>query len=220
MNLIKVSFLSILASSCSGSVESDYQDLLLLNDFDVKINNEIRYYKTNPIKAKKGFSSVLSQLGCRKSLENVRNATAQQINSKSKVKDAIARRVIKMVKKIQNKILDLPFDSDLSEKLKSSMIKVCSSLLILQLLTAALENPAIEAKLKREIMDDSSVLSEIYSPEQRIIILGLLTSDPEPSLGRRALIEIDEYTQKWAMIDLKIMEVMVFMNLNNSVIWG
>jgi len=101
MILIRVSFLFILALSSSASVVSDYQDQLLLNDVNVKINKEIHYYKTNPIKAKKRFSAVLSILGSRKSLENVREASAKQINSKSKVKDAIARRFIKMVKERQ-----------------------------------------------------------------------------------------------------------------------
>ena len=126
MKLVGASVLLIVAF-CSSSEVLRRQDQFLLKDVDAKINEEIHYYKANPIKAKKRFSAVLSRLGSRRSLNRVRKATWKQINSKSKVKDAIARRFIKMFKKRQT-TQGLPFESDLFSRLNSTMIKVCPSL--------------------------------------------------------------------------------------------
>jgi len=76
--------------------------------------------------------------------------------------------------------------------MNSTMIKVCFSLLLLQLLTSALENPAHEENLKSDLMDDSSLLGEICSPEQRSKILEVMTTaSRDLSLRKRSLIDND-----------------------------
>jgi hypothetical protein len=89
---MKIIIASILALSCSASTVLDQRDL------DFKISEEMRFIKSNPTKAKKRFSIALDKLGSQKSLNSIRSATAKEINSKSKVKEGIARKFMKMVK--------------------------------------------------------------------------------------------------------------------------
>jgi hypothetical protein len=118
MNLIKISLLFILATYCSAFISLEHLQLTIPDDTDVIIG----YYKTNPIKARKRFFSILSKMGSKDSLMKVRNASAKQFFAYRKVNDAIARRIIKIVNFGAREQVT-SFESDLVAKMSYTMSK-------------------------------------------------------------------------------------------------
>jgi hypothetical protein len=121
---MKVFLLCVLALYCSASVAFDPQQQLVRKDVDTKIDAELQYFKTNPTKAKNRFSSLLSKLGSRKSLTKVQKVTAKQIKSNRKVKNSIARRFLRMIRKRRNtgdKGKVSSFSSGLEAKMSSTV---------------------------------------------------------------------------------------------------
>jgi hypothetical protein len=98
LKMFTMAILSTLALYCRASANLDLSKQLDLKTFEAKFNSEFRLYKTSPAKAKKRFFTALSKLGSKKSIQRILTATAEHLNSKSKFKDAIVRRVIKKFK--------------------------------------------------------------------------------------------------------------------------
>ena len=116
-----------LTASACVLARTDLADEKLLNDFDTRMDAEIEFYKADPVKSKERFSKLLSRLSSPNSLRKIQNASSRRLNSKSSIKDAIARRVLKRFKTRSSDSFDLN-GSILGRKLNSTMTKV--SLLI------------------------------------------------------------------------------------------
>jgi hypothetical protein len=121
MKLSEILALCILAAACYGSNVINQHDREQIIDIEAKFEADLKYYQNHPVKAKKRFSSLLTELADPKTLKRVRYAKARKNKSMDKARDAIARKMIKIMKKSGSR----PFpDNDLQKRINSTMTKV------------------------------------------------------------------------------------------------
>jgi hypothetical protein len=121
MKLSEIISLCILAVACSGSSVTNPQDHKQIFDIEAKFDADLNHYQNHPVKAKKRFSSLLTKFADPKTLKRVSYAKARKNKSMDKARDAIARKMIKIMKKsVPNSFPD----SDLQDRINSTMTKV------------------------------------------------------------------------------------------------
>jgi hypothetical protein len=126
MKLSQILSLCILAVACSGSSLNNKHDREQIIDIEAMFDADLEYYQNHPVKAKKRFSSLLTKLESPKTLKRVRYAKARKNKSMDKARDAIARKMIKIMKK--SRPHSFP-DNDLQNRMNSTMTKVLFLLL-------------------------------------------------------------------------------------------
>jgi hypothetical protein len=99
MKLSEIISLCILAVACSGYSVTNPQDLEQIIDIEARFEADLKYYQNHPVKAKKRFSSLLTELADPKTLKRVRYAKARKNKSMDKAREVIARKMIKIMKK-------------------------------------------------------------------------------------------------------------------------
>jgi hypothetical protein len=112
----------VLPFACSSAILKDDQEWNI--DFEAKFDAELKYYQAHPVKAKKRFSSMLTRLSSPETLNRVRYAKARKSKSMDKKSDAIARKMIRLMKKRGSRASSTPYDPVLQERANSSMTKV------------------------------------------------------------------------------------------------
>jgi hypothetical protein len=126
MKLSGIISLCILAVARSGSSVINKQDRKQMINIEAKFDADLEFYKNHPVKAKKRFSSLLTKLESPKTLNRVRYAKARKNKSMDKARDAIARKMINIMKTSVSRSFP---DNDLQKRVNSTMTKVLFLLL-------------------------------------------------------------------------------------------